>query len=245
ASFTDDLRSAIVAFAKADARAHHPTPLADQIAQQKAATSTSTSAQTGTQTASTSTGTGTQKSAAPGTGNPSAAPKKKSSGGSSIGLIILLAALGVLALVGGGAWARKASGAARFRRDKRAEALAKAQADLTKLGEGIRDLDLDTEMPNADPAGKAAYAKALDCYQGGERRLKNNTDDYGFQRAVEVIAAGLKHLDEAQRCFDQAGRAKQLLPAQAVERLTKLAKLHSSGALTDAEFAAEKKKVLD
>ena len=248
ASLTQDLQSIIVAFAKADARAHHPTPLADRIAaaKKKAAaqaiststSTTSTSATTGTATAARPTTT----SAAPATGSTASGARKKSSS-SSTGLIIVLAALAVLVLIGVGAFGRQARRSAQVRKREREEAQAKATADLTKLGEKISDLDIDQQMPNADPGGKAEYVKALDCYQGGERRLKGN-DPAEFNKAVEVIAAGLKHIDEAERLFDHHGRARDLLPAEVINRLTKLAALHKSGALTDAEFTAEKQKLL-
>jgi hypothetical protein len=242
------VRNIIVDFARADAHAGHPTPLADQIKAAKQAATQKQGISSSTSNAGTSTGGTTAAATAPqpaSTTAPAArAPASKKSSGSSTGLLIALAAVALLVLIGGGAYGRQARKRASIRRRESEDAHAKANSDLAKLGERITDLDIDQQMPNADPGGKAEYVKALDCFQGGERRLKADRDSAEFAKAVEVIAAGLKHIDEAERLFNNHGRAKDLLPADVISRLTKLAALHRSGALTDDEFSAEKKKLL-
>jgi hypothetical protein len=247
ASLATSLHRAIVAFARADAAAHHPKPLAAQIAQQKAAQKAATSTQTSTTSSQTSTtNTDTQSSATPAaaTTTTTATKPKKPGSSSSIGLILVLVAVLVLALIGAGAYGRRARAAAKLRKHVHDDAHAKAREDLTKLGDRIRDMDIDSSMPKADPDGKAAYAQALDCYQDAEKRLTHENDSYEFDHALKAIADGLADLDTAERLFDAGGRAKELLPAEVIDRLTKLAKLHRSGALTDEEFATEKKKIL-
>jgi hypothetical protein len=242
-SLATQLGRAVTGFARLDARLHHPTPLADQIAPPKAATNTQTST-------TSSTGTSTQPTVTdttPASTNPASAPPskpKKQGSSSSIGLILVLVAVLVLALIGAGAYGRRARAAAKLKKHVHDDTHAKAHDDLTKLGDRIRDMDIDSSMPKADPDGKAAYAQALDCYQDAEKRLKQENDSYEFDHAMKAIADGLAHLDTAERLFDAGGRAKELLPAEVIDRLTKLAKLHRSGALTDDEFAAEKKKIL-
>jgi hypothetical protein len=268
APFPDQLQAAVLAFAKADSKAHHPRPLAASLAppaqpkphKHKASPGTNAAAispsSSGTRTSSTGTSasatTGSTTGAAAGQTSTSTAgtspastsgPKHKS-GSSSTALIIVGAAVGVLLLIGLATFLRQAREGASVRKHERDEVHDKANADLTKLGEKISDLDIDQQMPNADPGGKAEYVKALDCYQGGERRLKDENDPREFDKAIEVIAAGLKHIDAAEQLFDHHGRARDLLPAEVVTRLTKLAALHKSGALTDAEFTAEKQKLL-
>ncbi|MHB8696369.1 MAG: hypothetical protein ACYDHH_34610, partial [Solirubrobacteraceae bacterium] len=105
-SLATQLGRAVTGFAALDARLHHPTPLADQTAQQKAAanTQTSTTSSTGTSTQPTATGT-TPASTAPASAPP--AKHKKQGGSSSLGLILVLAALIVLALIGVGAYGRR------------------------------------------------------------------------------------------------------------------------------------------
>lgn len=267
APFPNQLQAAVLAFAKADRRAHHPTPLAASLAppaQPKphkpktkpgtnaegistgpsSATTTSPSATSGSATEPAAGQTSTSPSTSTGSSPASTFGPKKKSGSSSTALIIVGAAVGLLLLIGLATFVTQARKGASLRKRERAEVHDKANADLTKLGEKISDLDIDQQMPNADPGGKAEYAKALDCYQGAERRLKQENDPREFDKALQVIAAGLKHIDEAERLFDNHGRARDLLPAEVVTRLTKLAALHKSGALTDEEFTAEKQKLL-
>jgi Short C-terminal domain len=248
-TFPQYLHNIITAFARADARAHHPTPLADstappkKAAQQGIPTTTTSTATSPSENAGTATAAHSTTTAAASTTAATPTPTHKSSS-SSTALIVVLAAVAVLVLIGVTAFGRQARRSAEARKREREEIHAKAEADLTKLGERISDLDIDQQMPNADPAGKAAYVKALDCYQGGERRLKQENDPYEFDKAIQVIAAGLKHIDEAEELFNNHGRARDLLPADVISRLTKLAALHKSGALTDEEFSAEKHKLL-
>jgi hypothetical protein len=85
------------------------------------------------------------------------------SGGDGVGAaggFILIGLLGVggAALYAGQRRRRKAA-AADF-----AEARREARDDLVSLGEGIRALDLDVQMPDADPAARADYERAVEAY---------------------------------------------------------------------------------
>ena len=105
-------------------------------------------------------------------------------------------------------------------------------------------------MPNANPQAKDEYAKALDCYQDAEQRLKRADDAYQFAKAQEALSRGAEHIRAAQQLFSAAPAATATATATAadtagvVDRISKLAALHQQGALTDAEFAAEKHKLL-
>src|SRR5687767_601603 len=46
-----------------------------------------------------------------------------------------------------------------------------AQEDLLALADDIRELDLDVELPNADPRGKEDYAGAVASYERADRAL--------------------------------------------------------------------------
>jgi hypothetical protein len=46
---------------------------------------------------------------------------------------------------------------------------AVAQEDLLALADDIRTLDLDVELPNADPGAKESYGRAVDAYQRADR----------------------------------------------------------------------------
>ncbi len=183
------------------------------------------------------------------TGNP--APPPSSGGGSGsdvgnssgssfpLGLVITgVTALILIALVGG-RYARQAARSSHWDREKSADAHAKAQADFIKLGEEIAALDIDSSLANASPEGKDEYRHALGCYEKAEQRLKQADDDYQFQTAVWAIKAGRRHVLAAQQLFNpQPGRKRQM------DELTRLIKLHRSGALSDDEFAEREEKLL-
>jgi hypothetical protein len=244
-SFYELLRRSIVAFAAADVRAHHPTPYADQLASQhtpKAHSTTTTGTSTGTST-------GTTATAPAGKFLTSTVPAAETSGsggggGGSVVLPVLGGIVPLIVLVGIGRGLLGTRRASHRRREEHADATAKLHSDFIKLGDRIRDLDIDSSMPNASPEGKAEYTKGLDCYQGAERRMKNLGDAYEFEKTGKVVASGLKHMANAERLFSESGKARDVLPAEVIDQLTKLAALHRSGALTDAEFAAQKQKLL-
>jgi hypothetical protein len=214
-SLFDDLRLVIRSFARRDAAAGHP-PLA----------SASNSGRPVTQS-----------------GQPSTAGGQ---GGSSHVLLIILAVVGAIlllaAVVSGGRWLPGAMRSAHRRREASADARAQASADFTKLGEQIAGLDIDSSMANASAQGKDEYAQALDCYQEAERRLKQSDDAYQFERAVGAIRSGLEHVAKADQLFNPTPTARQT--GEVVDELTELAALHDRGALTDAEFAKQKSKLL-
>jgi hypothetical protein len=87
-------------------------------------------------------------------------------GGSGTGGIVLLGLLGA----GGAALfvrgrKRRAHAAAEFDEAKR-----NARDDLVALGEDIRALDLDVQMPDVDPQGKADYDHAVERYTQAEEQ---------------------------------------------------------------------------
>jgi hypothetical protein len=175
-------------------------------------------------------------------------------GGSALGLILGLGIPGSIMLLflfmfGGGWWRRSRSASHKREEkqqesaDKQADARTKAQTDLVKLGDEITRLDIDSSLANANPQGKDEYRHALGCYETGEKRLKDSDDHpddaYKFKQAVWAIEAGLRHIADADKLFNPAPDA-----AKDVDDLTKLAALHQRGALTDAEFAEQKAKLI-
>lgn len=166
------------------------------------------------------------------------------SGSSGSGFPIALAVIGGIILLivalGGGRYLRKAARASHVRHEKSADAHAQAQSDLVKLGEEITRLDIDSSLANASPQGKDEYQHAIGCYEAAERRLKDADDAYQFKKAQWAIEAGLRHVHAADQLFNPTRN-----PAQETEDLAQLAALHRSGALTDAEFAAEKAKLIN
>ena len=100
----------------------------------------------------------------------------------------------LLALLGGAA---AIFGLRRFarRRQQRQEVDAQmeevretARDDLVALGDDIRALDLDVEMPDADPQGKRDYERALQCYQTASTRL----DQARRPEDLEAVATALE-----------------------------------------------------
>ncbi|HEV2724463.1 MAG TPA: hypothetical protein VGV10_07505, partial [Thermoleophilaceae bacterium] len=53
-------------------------------------------------------------------------------------------------------------------RARRADVKEFARDDLVALGDDIRALDLDVEMPGVDPAAKRDYARAVECYTAAD-----------------------------------------------------------------------------
>jgi hypothetical protein len=211
-----DLRLAIESFAKADAAAGHPAP------------------------ASSSAG------SAPGPrSQPTAHSSDAGISGGVIAIIIAGAVLLLIAAIPVTRAMRSSMGASHWHKEQDVDAHAHANSDLVKLGEEIAALDIDSSMPNASAAGKDEYGHAIGCYAEAERQLKQADDPYHFDRALSALKAGHRHVHAADQLFNPGKEARTPQDESAiVERLEKLTTLHDSGALTDAEFSEQKRKLL-
>jgi hypothetical protein len=182
------LRRAVDSFARGDAAADHPKLRA-------AATSTSPAT-----------------AASPGTSGASQASRdSRTSGGSGVGLIVGLVALGLVLVAAAsiaGPRLRRSRRAAHRRDEERQDLKGQTQSDFGTLGDAIGALDIDSSMPNASARGKDEYAAAIECYQDAERRLKTPDDDYQFERAVEAIKRGLAHVHAADQLFNPPSPAR-------------------------------------
>jgi hypothetical protein len=145
-----------------------------------------------------------------------------------------------LFLLFGARYFRREAHSAHERHEKSADVQAKAQADFVKLGEKITALDIASSLANANPQGKDEYRHALGCYEKAERKLKDSDDEYQFQQALYAIKAGLRHVEAADQLFNAKPD-----PAKQVDDLARLDALHRRGALTDAEFAEQKAKLIN
>ena len=166
-------------------------------------------------------------------------------------MIIVVVVVIILFVSGGLTSLRRARGSMRaehWRKEQSADERAQAQSDFVKLGDDIGALDIDSSMPNANSQAKDEYARALDCYQDAEQRLKRADEVDQFAKAQEALSRGAEHIRAAQQLFSAAPAATATATAAdtagVVDRISKLAALHQQGALTDAEFAAEKHKLL-
>jgi hypothetical protein len=206
------LQRTIDAFAQADAKAGHPGA-ANSAAPTKpkggGVKAPSTGAPAATPTTSTS------PSVLQTT--PTATPQSHG-GSSNAGLIVLLVAGGILVLaflVWGGMYLRTSMRSSHRRGEENADIHQQAEADLIKLGEQIEALDIDSSMPNASAEGKDQYAKAIECYQEAERRLKTPKDEYQFERGQDEIRKGLQHVGAAGALFNPTAVAPASAPTPA------------------------------
>jgi hypothetical protein len=98
-------------------------------------------------------------------------------------------AASVLALAGGRS-ARRTIAARRRRARIVAELRARADDELTALGEEIAELDLDVELPGADAEARSDYAKGVDLYDKAGDELERARTPEELGSVVEAIAAG-------------------------------------------------------
>jgi hypothetical protein len=89
-------------------------------------------------------------------------------GGSGTGLLVGLGVLG-----GGALLATSVSRRRRRREEQRQleELRTAARDDLVALGDDVRDVDLDIEMPGADPRARDELGRGLEAYERAERLL--------------------------------------------------------------------------
>ena len=109
-------------------------------------------------------------------------------------IIIGVPFLAVGSVIGVRRWRAHAAAHETFEDD-----LADAKDQLVSLGDDIRDLDIDTSMPNADAAGKQDYENALVQYQRAERLLGEKVSVRRLARANDAIAQGKRFMDVARR----------------------------------------------
>ena len=73
-----------------------------------------------------------------------------------------------------------------------------ADDELIELGEDIRSLDLDTEMPGASRAALAEYEQAIVRYDQANDLLAGDPSEYKVEQAQAAIAAGRRHVAAAR-----------------------------------------------
>ena len=65
-----------------------------------------------------------------------------------------------------------------------------AREDLVALGDDIRALDLDVEMPDADAQGKRDYERALGCYETASARLDQARRPEDLEHVTSALEEG-------------------------------------------------------
>jgi hypothetical protein len=75
---------------------------------------------------------------------------------------------------------------------------------VVALGDQIRDLDLDVEMPDADadPGGKAEYERALAIYDQANEALTARRTGASIQRARAALAEGRQRMEHARTLLE-------------------------------------------
>ena len=73
-----------------------------------------------------------------------------------------------------------------------------ADDELVALGDEIRELDLDTSMPNASRAALTEYEQAIARYDQANELLSGDPTEYRVEQARAAITAGRRHLAAAR-----------------------------------------------
>ena len=98
----------------------------------------------------------------------------------------------------------------RFRRDRKEKAQdlgddrATARDELIALGEELRQLDLDVEMPQAAPEGRAAYERALLEYERANTAFPQASNMRRLAKVNRMLADGRREIETAKRLLDPA-----------------------------------------
>ena len=105
-------------------------------------------------------------------------------GGGFPGWLLALLAIPA-ALFGFNRWQRRKRERAELEEVKRV-----ARDDLVALGDDIRALDLDVQMPNADQEAKAHYGRAVECYQQAEDAFGRARRPEDMERVTSLLEEG-------------------------------------------------------
>jgi hypothetical protein len=111
--------------------------------------------------------------------------------GSGTGILVLIGVLG------GGALLASSVARRRRRREEQAQLAdlrTAARDDLVALGDDVRDVDLDIEMPGADPRARAELGRGLEAYERAERLLDG-------ARRPEDIAEITRTIDDGRQAM--------------------------------------------
>ena len=73
-----------------------------------------------------------------------------------------------------------------------------ADDELVAMGDEIRELDLDTEMPGASRQALTEYEQAIARYDQANELLSGDPSEYQVDQARAAIAAGRRHLSAAR-----------------------------------------------
>jgi hypothetical protein len=106
-------------------------------------------------------------------------------GGGAFSLLLL-----PLLALGGGALVLNRRRRRNQEREEVAELKENVRDDLVALGDDIRALDLDVEMPNTDPRAKADYASAVEAYDRADDLLDRAREPEDFEPIGAALEEG-------------------------------------------------------
>jgi hypothetical protein len=75
--------------------------------------------------------------------------------------------------------------------------------EVIALGNEIRALEVDMDLPDVDPQAKQRYGEAIECYQQAEQLLDAARREEDLERAQEQVSAGRRAI-EAARAWSSA-----------------------------------------
>jgi hypothetical protein len=80
--------------------------------------------------------------------------------------------------------------------------LGTVRDQLVALGQDIEDLDLDTQMPNANPSGVQEYQQALMSYDRANRAITHeDPSQIQIAEAKRAVEEGRVRISEARRAL--------------------------------------------
>lgn len=74
-----------------------------------------------------------------------------------------------------------------------------ARDELVAVGQTLRDLDIDADMPDADPAGRDALGNAIDLYHRADREVVEAGTPHELERARATVESARDQATIARR----------------------------------------------
>jgi hypothetical protein len=111
-----------------------------------------------------------------------------------LGVLIVAAAIALPFVLGAVLLAARARSRRARAQEVREAGERSADDELVTLGDEIRELDLDTEMPGASRHALTEYEQAIARYDQANGLLSGDPSEYQVEQARAAIAAGKRHL---------------------------------------------------
>ena len=115
-----------------------------------------------------------------------------------LGVLIVAAAIALPFILGAVLLAARARRRRAREREVHEAGERSADDELVAFGDGIRELDLDTSMPNASRGALTEYEQAIARYDQANELLSGDPTEYRVEQARAAIAAGRRHLAAAR-----------------------------------------------